>query len=137
MFDERTTVGLDVHARSVVAEAVDWSTGQVFSERLVPTNEVVLAWVDKLPGPAAVTYEAGPTGFGLARAFAAAGVRCVVVAPSKLERPPGDRVKTDRRDARRLARLLHIGEVTGSGSRPWPRRMPETWSGPGRPPART
>lgn len=113
MFVERTTVGLDVHSRSVVAEAVDWSTGQAFSERLVPTNEVVLDWVARLPGPVAVTYEAGPTGFGLARAFAAAGVRCEVVAPSKLERPPGDRVKTDRRDARRLARLLHIGEVTG------------------------
>ena len=42
-----------------------------------------------------------------------AGVRCVVVAPSKLERPPGDRVKTDRRDAERLARLLHIGELPG------------------------
>jgi len=113
MSDERTTVGLDVHARSVVAEAVDWQTGQVFSRRLVPDNQELLAWVVTLPGPVAVTYEAGPTGFGLARAFAAAGVRCLVVAPSKLERPPGDRVQTDRRDARRLARLLHIGEVTG------------------------
>ena len=84
--DERTTVGLDVHARSVVAEAVDWDTGQVFSQRLVPANDEVLAWVARLPGPVAVTYEAGPTGFGLARAFAAAGTRCVVVAPSKLER---------------------------------------------------
>jgi transposase len=113
MFVERTSVGLDVHARSVVAEAVDWRSGQVFSERLVPAAEVVLAWVGRLPGPVAVTYEAGPTGFGLARAFAAAGIRCVVVAPSKLERPGGDRVKTDRRDARRLARLLHIGELPG------------------------
>jgi transposase len=113
MFDERTTVGLDVHARSVVAEAVDWDTGQIFSDRLVPTNAEVLAWVRRLPGPVAVTYEAGPTGFGLARAFASAGIRCEVVAPSKLERPPGDRVKTDRRDARRLARLLHIGEIGG------------------------
>ena len=113
MFSERTTVGLDVHARSVVAEAVDWDTGQVFSAQLVPDHAVVLDWVGTLPGPVAVTYEAGPTGFGLARAFTGAGVRCVVVAPSKLERPPGDRVKTDRRDARRLSRLLHIGEVPG------------------------
>jgi len=60
----------------------------------------------------AAAYEAGPTGYGLARAFAAAGIRCEVVAPSKLERPPGDRVKTDKRDAQRLARLLHIGEIT-------------------------
>jgi transposase len=113
LINERTTVGLDVHARSVVAEAIDWDTGQVFTQRLVPVNDEVLAWVKKLPGPVAVTYEAGPTGFGLARAFDLAGVRCVVVPPSKLERPPGDRVKTDRRDARRLARLLHIGEVPG------------------------
>jgi transposase len=113
MLDQRTTVGLDVHARSVVAEAVDWQTGAVFSRRLVPDNQEVLAWVATLPGPVAVMYEAGPTGFGLARACAAAGVRCLVVAPSKMERPPGDRIKTDRRDARRGARLLHIGEITG------------------------
>src|SRR5664279_1462391 len=113
MYTEPTTVGLDVHARSVVAEAVDWRTGQAFSRRLVPDDQEVLAWVATLPGPVAVTYEAGPTGFGLARAFAAAGIRCEVIAPSKLERPPGDRIKTDRRDARRLARLLHIGEIVG------------------------
>jgi transposase len=113
MYTERTTVGLDVHARSVVAEAIDWQTGQAFSRRLIPANEQVLAWVSTLPGLVAVTYEAGPTGFGLARAFAAAGIRCEVFAPSKLERPPGDRIKTDRRDARRAARLLHIGEIPG------------------------
>jgi len=113
LVDERTTVGLDVHARSVVAEAVDWSTGQAFSRRLTPAPAEVLAWIGQLPGPVAACYEAGPTGFGLARACAAAGIRCEVIAPSKLTRPPGDRVKTDRRDARRLARLLHIGEVGG------------------------
>ena len=89
MCTERTTVGLDVHARSVVAEAVDWASGRVFGQRLVPANDVVLGWVAQLPGPVAVAYEAGPTGFGLARAFAAVGVRCEVVAPSKLQRPPG------------------------------------------------
>jgi transposase len=78
-----------------------------------PAIGVVLDWAWQLPGPVAVTYEAGPTGFGLARPLASVGIRTVVVAPSKLERPPGDRVKTDRRDARRLSRLLHIGEVPG------------------------
>ena len=72
MSGERTTVGLDVHARSVVAEAVDWSTGQVFSETLVPDPKTVLGWLARLPGPVAATYEAGPTGFGLARALRAA-----------------------------------------------------------------
>jgi transposase len=60
----------------------------------------------------AVTYEAGPTGFGLYRSLTAAGVRCVVAAPSKLQRPAGDRVKTDAKDAIHLARLLRLDEVT-------------------------
>ena len=60
----------------------------------------------------AVAYEAGPTGFGLARALRAAGISCEVAAPSKLIRPAGDRVKTDARDAAHLARLLHLGQIT-------------------------
>ena len=111
MFHERTSVGLDVHARSVMATAIDGDTGEVFKQRLVPSNNVVLSWVRDLPGPVAVTYEAGPTGFGLARAFAAAGIRCEVAAPSKLARPAGDRVKTDARDALLLARLLRLDEI--------------------------
>ena len=110
---ERTSVGLDVHARSIVAGVLDTVTGELWSRRLPPATEAVLSWVGSLPGPVAVAYEAGPTGFGLARALQQLGVRCVVVAPSKLERPPGDRVKTDRRDAERLARLLYIGELPG------------------------
>jgi transposase len=109
---ERTWVGLDVHARSVVACAIDGAAGEMRTQRVSPRTEAVVEWVRMLlPGPVAVAYEAGPTGFGLARALGATGVRCVVVAPSKLERPPGDRVKTDRRDAERLARLLRIGEL--------------------------
>jgi transposase len=57
------------------------------------------------------TYEAGPTGFGLFRRLEAAGIRCLVAAPSKLQRPIGDKVKTDRRDAEHLARLLRLGEI--------------------------
>ena len=60
----------------------------------------------------AVAYEAGPTGFGLYRPLSAAGIRCEVVAPSKLQRPAGDRVKTDARDAVHLARLLRLDEIT-------------------------
>jgi transposase len=62
--------------------------------------------------PVRVTYEAGPTGFGLARAITEAGMERVVAAPSKLQRPAGDRVKTDARDAAHLARLLRLGEIT-------------------------
>jgi len=112
VFTERTSVGLDVHARSVAAAAIDGVTGELFQARLTPSHEHIQAWLADLPGPVAVAYEAGPTGFGLARALDAAGIRCVVAAPSKLQRPSGDRVKTDARDAVHLARLLRLDEVT-------------------------
>ena len=112
MFSERTSVGLDVHARSVVAAAIDGVTGEVFQARLTPSHEHILSWLADLPGPVAVTYEAGPTGFGLAPGAGRGGIRCVVAAPSKLQRPSGDRVKTDARDAVHLARLLRLDEVT-------------------------
>ena len=112
MGSERTSVGLDVHARSVVAAAIDGVTGEVFRARLTPDYGQVVRWVQALPGPAAVAYEAGPTGLGLARALGAQGIRCEVAAPSKLQRPSGDRVKTDARDAMHLARLLRLEEVT-------------------------
>jgi transposase len=105
-----TSVGLDVHALSVVAHAVDEETGQVERARLCPDHGEILDWLHRLRGPVRVAYEAGPTGFGLARALAAAQIDCVVAAPSKLVRPAGDRVKTDARDAAHLTRLL--GEVT-------------------------
>jgi transposase len=66
----------------------------------------------QLRAPVRVTYEAGPTGFGLARAITEAGMECLVAAPSKLQCPAGDRVKTDARDAAHLARLLRLGEIT-------------------------
>ncbi len=108
---QRTSVGLDVHARSVVACGLDGETGELFERRLTPDHGEILAWLGDLPGPVAATYEAGPTGFVLARSINASGIRCSVAAPSKLQRPVGDRVKTDKRDARHLARLLHLGEI--------------------------
>jgi len=85
--------------------------GEVFERRLTPSREEVRDWIRSLPAPAAVTYDAGPSGFGLARYLIGAGIDCVMAAPSKLQRPSGDRVKTDTRDARHLARLLHPGQV--------------------------
>ena len=111
MFSERTSVGLDVHARSIVGCGLDTVTGEVFRRRLTPTFAGVASWLSELPGPLAVAYEAGPTGFVLARELTGAGVRCVVAAPSKLQRPPGDRVKTDARDALHLARLLRMDQI--------------------------
>lgn len=112
MFTERTSVGLDVHARSVVAAAIDGVTGELTQTRLTPSHEHIRSWIGGLPGPVAVAYEAGPTGFGLARSLTAAGIRCEVVAPSKLQRPSGDRIKTDAKDALHLARLLRLDEFT-------------------------
>src|SRR5699024_7695563 len=104
--------GLDVHARSVAAAAIDGDTGELFERRLSIDPDEITSWIWSLPGPVAVAYEAGPTGFGLHRHLQERGVRCVVVAPSKLQRPSGDRVKTDARDARHLAKLLRLDEIT-------------------------
>jgi transposase len=79
---------------------------------LTPYHEHIRSWLQGLPGPIAVAYEAGPPGFGLYGALTVAGFRCEVVAPSKLRRPGGDRVKTDAKDPVHLARLLRMDEIT-------------------------
>jgi transposase len=104
----RSWAGLDVHARSVVAVALDAESGELRSARLPGETAKVVEFVGKLPGPTRVAYEAGPTGYGLARALKAAGVGCVVAAPGKIERPAQDKLKTDQRDAERVLRLLMI-----------------------------
>jgi len=108
---EGSWVGLDVHARSVVAGVLDGVSGELRTLGVPAVSEQTVAWLRQLPAPVRVAYEAGPTGYGLARACAAAGIACMVAAPSKIPRAPGDRVKTDRRDAERLARLLRLGEL--------------------------
>jgi transposase len=130
-------LGLDVHARSVAVAAIDGETGEVFRARLTPSHVEVIDWVRGLPGPSAAVYEAGPTGFGLYRALSAAGIGCEVAASSRLQRPGGDRVKTDARDAMHLARLLRLDEVVSVRGRPRPRRPLVIWSGLERHPAQT
>jgi transposase len=105
----RSWAGLDVHAATVVAVTVDGESGELSVHRLAGETGKVVAFCVALPGPTRVAYEAGPTGFGLARALQAAQIACVVAAPGKIERPAQDRVKTDRRDAERLVRLLMVG----------------------------
>ncbi|MBB6406524.1 transposase [Arthrobacter sp. AZCC_0090] len=109
---ERTHVGLDVHALTVIACAIDSTTGEIFRARLTPAHGEILAGIQALPGPSKVVYEAGPTGFPLARVPRDAGIDCLVAAPSRLQRPSGDRVKTDRNDALHLARLLKLDQIT-------------------------
>lgn len=109
---EGSWVGLDVHARSTVAAVLDGGSGELRTLRVPSRCEETVAWLQTLSGPVRVVYEAGPTGYGLARACGAAGIGCTVAAPSKIPRGSADRVKTDRRDAERLARLLRLGELT-------------------------
>jgi transposase len=106
-----TYAGLDVHARSTHAAAVDVRTGELRRARFSGGVAGPLEWLAGLPGPLHACYEAGPTGFGLYRAAVEAGLRVDVVAPTKTPRAPGDRVKTDRKDAELLARLLLAGQL--------------------------
>jgi transposase len=88
---------------------VDAPAGELSLQGLPGRTSELAAFCAQLPAPARVAYEAGATGFELARALEAAGVGCLVAAPGKSEPPAQDRVKTDRRDAERLVRLLMIG----------------------------
>jgi transposase len=109
MYDSTTTVavGLDVHARSIRLAAV--RADELLEERTLPYDEEALERIlGRWPG-ARCCYEAGPTGFGLQRHLVERGIDCLVVAPGLVPRRPGDRVKTDSRDARKLARLLAGG----------------------------
>jgi transposase len=109
MGQAKTFAGLDVHAAKVVAAIVDRDSGELRMQRLPGQTRRVVGFLSELEAPVSVSYEAGPTGFGLARALAAEGMECIVAAPGKIERPAQDRVKTDRRDAERLVRLLMVG----------------------------
>ena len=111
MAKARTLVGLDVHASKVVAAMLDAETGEIRFGRLTGATGRALVLCAGLEGPVRVVYEAGPTGFGLARALLAAGIECVVAAPGKIPRAAQDRIKTDRRDAEHLVRLLLAGEL--------------------------
>jgi len=110
-------LGLDVHKDSIAIACCEG--GPIAAPVHVATvpNDIprVVKRILKL-GPAEhlrVAYEAGPTGYGLCRALLEAGVHCIVVAPGKVPKEPGKRVKTDKRDARELARLLYCGYLEG------------------------
>jgi transposase len=111
-------VGMDVSkSRIAVALAQGGRAGEVrFLGEIEADDATVTKLVRRLSakhGKLAFWYEAGPTGYGLYRPIGALGHACEVVAPSLIPRKPGDRVKTNRRDAVSLARLLRAGELTG------------------------
>jgi transposase len=105
-------VGLDVHAAQTRAAVLDPATGEVALRRLRVPPLGVLEFLAGLGPRACAVYEAGPSGFALARAAAGRGLDVRVVAPGLVPRKAGDRVKADRRDAVRLARLLAAGGLT-------------------------
>ena len=110
----RWWVALDVHKRSIVAATLPPAGGRAEVVRIENTPKAIRALITKLGGPAglAVAYEAGPTGWAIKRLLDSLGVACDVIAPSLVPVRPGDRVKTDRRDAKKLVRFLRSGELT-------------------------
>lgn len=108
-------VGLDVHKESIAIAMADGDGSAPENVATIPNDTtLVLKRLKKLGTGATMKccYEAGPTGFVLQRALVAAGIECVVIAPSLVPQKAGDRVKTDRRDAVKLARFLRSGDLT-------------------------
>src|SRR3989442_11346869 len=107
-------IGLDVHA-DTIAVAVAEPGGEVRSLGMVPNRPESIRKLVKKLGPVGslrVCYEAGPTGYVIYWQLTALGVHCEVVAPTLVPTRAGDRVKTDRRDAEKLARSYRAGDLT-------------------------
>jgi transposase len=112
--DDLTWVGLDVHKDSIQAGIIRPGSDAVEQRAIFHDEASVKKAFDRGMGPKRqlrVCYEAGPTGYGLARQLHGMGIACEVIAPSLIPKAPGDKVKTDRRDARRLTRLYRAGEL--------------------------
>lgn len=106
-----TSIGLDVHARSITAVALDSITGEVRSQKFGYAPCEVASWILSFQSPKAV-YESGVTGFHLVRELRGMGVECIVGAVSKMHKPASDkRRKNDRNDAEFLARQLMAHNV--------------------------
>jgi transposase len=104
-------VGLDVHAANTAVAILDPASGELRRQRLRATPTQLVDYLTTLE-PMRAVYESGPTGLALARAAAARGLDVRVCPPGSVGRRSTDRVKTDNRDAERLARLLAAGELT-------------------------
>jgi len=104
-------VGLDVHASQTACAIFDSETGEVITRRVLGRPHEVMGVLLELERPVRAVYEAGPTGYGLARRARAAGIDMQVCAPGMIARSPTERIKTDKRDAMKLARLHAAGQL--------------------------
>jgi transposase len=106
-------LGMDVHKDSISVAVLEPDREAAEVDRIFNDEYSVRRLIARFPDPRQLRscYEAGPTGYDLHRLLATLGVACDVVAPSLIPKAPGDRVKTDRRDCRRLARLHRAGEL--------------------------
>lgn len=111
MVNTMPRVGLDVHANQTHAAMLELRSGELTRKRIQGPPERALDYLESCPAGLVAVYEAGPTGFGLARAAHERGIDLRIAAPGLIPRGPTDRVKTDARDAERLARLLAAGEL--------------------------
>jgi len=111
---DTTFVGLDVHKNSITSAVLAPGSDLAAVYRFFPDEVSIKRFVGALgdPGSVVVCYEAGPTGYALARFLGRLGIACEVIAPSLIPMASGARVKTDRRDARRLVELHRVGQLT-------------------------
>jgi transposase len=111
-----TYIGLDAHKTTIHAALLFPGEPKPIEESWANDAERLRRWARKVqrraPGPVRCCYEAGPLGYALQRQLVARGLECQVIAPALIPRKPGERVKTDRRDARKLAELLRAGLLT-------------------------
>jgi len=107
-------LAMDVHAHTISTGLLEPSSDSPLMDKVSADDESVRRLIARFEDPRGVwaCYEAGPTGYELARALRSAGIHCEVIAPSLTPTRPGDRVKTDRRDARRLALLFRAGQLS-------------------------
>lgn len=112
---DATVLAMDVHKNTISAAVLEPGSISPVVDKISSDDEMVRRLVHRFPEPSRLwaCYEAGPTGYELARLLASLGVRCEVIAPSLIPARPGDRVKTDRRDAQRMALLFRAGQLSG------------------------
>jgi len=111
---EGTVLAMDVHKNTISTAVLEPGSTSPLVDKVSADDESVRRLIGRFVAPSQVwaCYEAGPTGYELHRMLTGAGMRCEVIAPSLIPTRPGDRVKTDRRDARRLALLFRGGQLT-------------------------